>query len=205
MKKKLKNITSASGKKNKADIVICAIIFTLSMGIMAGCFIAKDNTEDIHGQFRAETKDILLENTQVDELLLEADSNLPETEQVSPGYFISIGNLTMALYEDKQDITDKLNENVPLRNYIFDSCSSSAVLDKLKKVITEKTISAIIEVYPSLTYEQLKFPSTFLIAGIADTYAEWTHSDKSVTLDELIKILSKLTCNALDFISAIVK
>ena len=40
MKKKLKNITSASGKKNKADIVICAIIFTLSMGIMAGCFIA---------------------------------------------------------------------------------------------------------------------------------------------------------------------
>ena len=102
-------------------------------------------------------------------------------------------------------LTDKLNENVPLRNYIFDSCSSSAVLDKLKKVITEKTISAIIEVYPSLTYEQLKFPSTFLIAGIADTYAEWTHSDKSVTLDELIKILSKLTCNALDFISAIVK
>lgn len=118
---------------------------------------------------------------------------------------IDIDAVYESCYATFTRLTDKLNENVPLRNYIFDSCSSSAVLDKLKKVITEKTISAIIEVYPSLTYEQLKFPSTFLIAGIADTYAEWTHSDKSVTLDELIKILSKLTCNALDFISAIVK
>ena len=118
---------------------------------------------------------------------------------------IDIDAVYESCYATFTRLTDKLNENVPLRNYIFDSCSSSAVLDKLKKVITEKTISAIIEVYPSLTYEQLKFPSTFLIAGIADTYAEWTHSDKSVTLDELMKILSKLTCNALDFISAIVK
>lgn len=118
---------------------------------------------------------------------------------------IDIDAVYESCYATFTRLTDKLNENVPLRNYIFDSCSSSAVLDKLKKVITEKTISAILEVYPSLTYEQLKFPSTFLIAGIADTYAEWTHSDKSVTLDELIKILSKLTCNALDFISAIVK
>lgn len=118
---------------------------------------------------------------------------------------IDIDAVYESCYATFTRLTDKLNENVPLRNYIFDSCSSSAVLNKLKKVITEKTISAIIEVYPSLTYEQLKFPSTFLIAGIADTYAEWTHSDKSVTLDELIKILSKLTCNALDFISAIVK
>ena len=118
---------------------------------------------------------------------------------------IDIDAVYESCYATFTRLTDKLNENVPLRNYIFDSCSSSAVLDKLKKVITEKTISAIIEVYPSLTYEQLKFPSTFLIAGIADTYAEWTHSDKSATLDELIKILSKLTCNALDFISAIVK
>ena len=118
---------------------------------------------------------------------------------------IDIDAVYESCYATFTRLTDKLNENVPLRNYIFDSCSSSAVFDKLKKVITEKTISAIIEVYPSLTYEQLKFPSTFLIAGIADTYAEWTHSDKSVTLDELIKILSKLTCNALDFISAIVK
>ena len=131
MKKKLKNITSASGKKNKADIVICAIIFTLSMGIMAGCFIAKDNTEDIHGQFRAETKDILLENTQVDGLLLESDSNSPETEQVSPGYFISIGNLTMALYEDKQDITDKLNENgLHYNEYDYDLKYSDAEYNK---------------------------------------------------------------------------
>ncbi len=118
---------------------------------------------------------------------------------------IDIDAVYESCYATFTRLTDKLNENVPLRNYIFDSCSSSAVLDKLKKVITENTLSAIIEVYPSLTYEQLKFPSTFLIAGIADTYAEWTHSDKSVTLDELIKILSKLTCNALDFISAIVK
>ena len=118
---------------------------------------------------------------------------------------IDIDAVYESCYATFTRLTDKLNENVPLRNYIFDSCSSSAVLDKLKKVITEKTIYGIIEVYPSLTYEQLKFPSTFLIAGIADTYAEWTHSDKSVTLDELIKILSKLTCNALDFISAIAK
>ncbi len=114
MKKRLKNISSASEKKNGADILIYAIIFTFSVGILPGCSSAKDYTEDTHGQFRVETpeiKDNLLENTQMDELLPESDSNSPETWQLSGDYSMSIGDLTISLYESKQDITNKLNEN----------------------------------------------------------------------------------------------
>lgn len=111
MKKSLKNISSASEKKNGAGILIYAIIFTFSVGILSGCSSAKDYTEDTHGQFRVETKDNLLENTQMDELLPEYDSSSSETEQISGDYFISIGDLTISLYESKQEITDKLNEH----------------------------------------------------------------------------------------------
>lgn len=111
MKKSLKNISSASEKKNGAGILIYAIIFTFSVGILSGCSSAKDYTEDTHGQFRVETKDNLLENTQMDELLPESDSSSSETEQISGDYFISIGDLTISLYESKQEITDKLNEH----------------------------------------------------------------------------------------------
>lgn len=111
MKKRLKNISSASEKKKGADILICVIIFTFSLGILSGCSSAKDYTEDTHGQFRVETKDNLFENTQMDELLPESDSNSPETEQLSGDYSITIGDLTISLYESKQDITNKLNEN----------------------------------------------------------------------------------------------
>lgn len=114
MKKRLKNISSLLGKKNGADILVCAIIFSFSTAILAGCSSAKNNTEDTRGQLKAETletKDISFENNQIGELFPESDSNLSETEQLSVDYSISIGDLTIALYESKQDITNKLNEN----------------------------------------------------------------------------------------------
>ena len=49
-----------------------------------------------------------LENTQMNELLPESDSNSPETEQVSGDCSISIRDLTISLYKSKQDITNKL-------------------------------------------------------------------------------------------------
>lgn len=77
MKKRLKNISSASGKKKGADILICAIIFTFSLGTLSGCSSEKDNTEDTHGQFGVETS---------------------ETKQLSGDYSITIGDLKCRVF-----------------------------------------------------------------------------------------------------------
>lgn len=83
MKKRLRNILDKTGKKNGIAILICIIILTVSFETFVDLFHYK----------RKYKRDIW-----------------PVGNPFSK-YSVSIGNLTIALYEDKQDITDKLNEN----------------------------------------------------------------------------------------------
>lgn len=116
---------------------------------------------------------------------------------------IDINSVYESSYATFTHLTDKLNENPALRDYIFDSTSSQNTLAKLKRIITEKSITAVQEVYPTLTEEKVKFPLTFLISGIVDTYFNWIHSDKTVSHDEVIKIISQLTRQTLNYISTL--
>lgn len=114
MKKRFKNILAKTRKKNGLAVLICAIILTVSMGTMVGCSIAKESAEDVPGQPETEdteTRNIQAENIQAEEPLPESGSSVSGTEQITGDYSVSIGNFTISLYEDKQAITDKLNEN----------------------------------------------------------------------------------------------
>lgn len=114
MKKRFKNIFAKTRKKNRLAVLICTIILTVSMGTLAGCSIAKEGAEDVPGQPETEdtkTKNVQDENIQINEALPESGSSVSGTGQITSDYSVSMGNFTISLYEDKQDITDKLNEN----------------------------------------------------------------------------------------------
>lgn len=113
MKKRFKNILAITGKKNGLAVLICAIIFIICMGTPVVCQIAKETVKDAARQpetMDLKTKDDLTENIRTDEPLPESGGDFQRAEQLSGDYAVSTGNMTVALYESKQDITDRLNE-----------------------------------------------------------------------------------------------
>ena len=111
MKKRFKNILAKKGKKNGVTVLICTIVLAVSLGTLVGCSITKENTEDasdLLGTEDSETKDIQAENSQTDEPIPESDSNPPETEQSLDDRSIIIGDISLSINENKQDIFAKL-------------------------------------------------------------------------------------------------
>lgn len=111
MKKRFQNILTKTGKKNGAAVLICALILAVSLGTMVGCSITKENEEAAPGQFGtedSETKDIQAENSQIDETLPESGSNSSETEPSLDDCSIMIGNISLSINENKQDMLAKL-------------------------------------------------------------------------------------------------
>lgn len=50
MKKRFRNILSGKGKKNGAVLLLCAIVMTISLGILIGCSFARENAGEGTGQ-----------------------------------------------------------------------------------------------------------------------------------------------------------
>lgn len=124
MKKRFKNILIKTGKKNGIAILVCAVILTVSLGTLVGCSIAKENADD--------TPDpVGTEDIQADEVLPESDSSSAEAEQSLDDYSIFIGDISLSIYENKQDMLAKLDEaGLNCREFVpddpeedkFDSC-----------------------------------------------------------------------------------
>ena len=113
MKKRYGNMITKTGKKNGFAVWICAIILTGCLETLAGCSITK-SMEEVTEQVAAEdsgTKDMQAENIRTDEAIPESGIRSSETEQFIRDDSVFIGNLTVALYEEKQDITARLKES----------------------------------------------------------------------------------------------
>lgn len=118
MKKRFKNILIKTGKKNGIAILVCAVILTASLGTLAGCSIAKGTSEDSSDRLGTEdiqteyiqNENVQDENIQANESLPEADGNSPKEEQPLDDYSIFIGDLSLSIYESKEDMLAKLEE-----------------------------------------------------------------------------------------------
>lgn len=103
MKKRFKNILAKTGKKNGVAVLICAIILTVGLGTLVGCSITKENTEDAPDQLG--TEDI-----QTDESSSQSNGNSTEAEHSFSDSSIILGDVSLSIYENKQDILEKLDE-----------------------------------------------------------------------------------------------
>lgn len=85
MEKRCRNIFVKTGKRKRIAVWICAIILTGCLAALTGCSATKESSEN-----------------GIEPLA---------TEPLPGDYSVLLGNITIALYEDKQDITDKLDES----------------------------------------------------------------------------------------------
>lgn len=91
------------------------------------------------------------------------------------------------------NLTNVLNENVTMKNYILNSTSSDYILGRIKEILVDKTMTAVLAQYPKHKKQDFAYTFTFLSAGIIDAYIKWAHSeDNEITLEELIKTVSAL-------------
>ncbi len=98
------------------------------------------------------------------------------------------------------NLTDTLNASPELKSFILYSTSSQYIIGKLKNIFTEKAFSTVTEIYPEIDRDNLTYALTFASSGIIDTYVKWAHSnDNNMTLTNLIKTVSELTQNVLEY------
>lgn len=134
MEDRYKSNLTKGAKKNGLAVLICTMIITVSTEILTGCSIVGENAEDSPSRLETEDleiKDIQAESIQTDEFLQKFGGDFSGAEQLSGDYAVSTGNITIALYESKQHITDRLNENgLEYSEYDSDIKYSDSVYNK---------------------------------------------------------------------------
>jgi len=107
---------------------------------------------------------------------------------------VDVSDIYGSVYELFVNMTARLDKETTLKKYIIFSKDSYRIIDRLKEILVEKTADAMLETFPNLTVEQLKYPLTFAAAGIVDSYVKWVRFEKDgKTLEELIGEVSNLT------------
>lgn len=102
-----------------------------------------------------------------------------------------IYNSTLTLF---RKLTQSLEENPLVKQYIFFSTNSDYVAARLKLILVEKTKSNILNRFTDLTEKDIIYQLTYAASGIIDSYIKWIRdSDSAITLNELIQKVSEIT------------
>ena len=144
MKKRFKNILIKNRKKNGISILICAVILSITLGMMVGCSVTKENTEkeNIENEDTV-NKDIFIDNSSADNNTLENTITLTfskEGEQEQKQATLAIGNgYSFYLPDDEKwylsapDLwKTEINEQVSLWITHYEGESEDSVNQKLE-------------------------------------------------------------------------
>ena len=144
MKKRFKNILIKNRKKNGISILICAVILSITLGMMVGCSVTKENTEkeNIENE-NTVNKDIFIDNSSADNNTLENTITLTfskEGEQEQKQASLAIGNgYSFYLPDDEKwylsapDLwKTEINEQVSLWITHYEGESEDSVNQKLE-------------------------------------------------------------------------
>ena len=144
MKKRFKNILIKNRKKNGISILICAVILSITLGMMVGCSVTKENTEkeNIENE-NTVNKDIFIDNSSADNNTLENTITLTfskEGEQEQKQATLAIGNgYSFYLPDDEKwylsapDLwKTEINEQVSLWITHYEGESEDSVNQKLE-------------------------------------------------------------------------
>lgn len=163
MKKRFQNILTKTGKKNGAAILLCAVLLTASLGTLIGCQTAKENAA-----------------VRLDSSSPESINNTPAAGHSLNDYSVTIGNLTVSLYEDKQDIQDKLLDETRL-SYVEYDADSYEMIDgnRAYDASTYYDINESLRVYfehgkcVRLSFQN-ELPQTARGIHVSDSYSQMT-------------------------------
>lgn len=108
MKRNFKNILAKLTNKSGFLFYVYAVYIILISGMLVGCSVAKESTEDESGLLEKEDK--LNGSIQIDESLPKFNNNSSEAEQLLDDNSIIIGDVPLSIYENKRDVQLKLEE-----------------------------------------------------------------------------------------------
>lgn len=152
MKNRFKNILMRNRKKNGISILIGAVVLTISLGMLVGCSVTKEDTGNASGQSEdkaAQTEPMPSDNSPADDNALENTITLTfskEGEEEQKQAALAVGNgYSLYLPDDEQwrlsapDLwTTDLNEQVSLWIIHFEGNSEDSVNQKLERDGYEK-------------------------------------------------------------------
>lgn len=96
-------------------------------------------------------------------------------------------------------LTEIVNDNNDICNYLFKLNSNSQMMSKLILYVKEKIMRILSDSSLSvLGKDKLDIISAFIAAGAAVTYQNWFNSNKAMPVDELTAELSKLVLGGLN-------
>ena len=90
-----------------------------------------------------------------------------------------------------------------LKKCIVFSENSHTIIIKLKQILTEKTMDAVLSEFPNLSESDVKYPLTFVSAGIIESYINWVRTSDTKPMEVLIAEVGKLTVIILEGITKI--
>lgn len=152
MKKRFKNILIRNRKKNGISILIGAVVLTISLGMLVGCSVTKEDTGNVTGQSEDkadQTEPMPADNSPADDNALENTITLTfskEGEEEQKQAALAVGNgYSLYLPDDEQwhlsapDLwTTDINEQVSLWIIHFEGNSEDSVNQKLERDGYEK-------------------------------------------------------------------
>lgn len=105
-----------------------------------------------------------------------------------------VSDVYSSVYNMLSNLSEALQDNDIYKQYITCSSNSNRVSDRMKQILVERTIDAILQAYPDTDQRSIVYPLTFAAAGIVDCFIKWAkNSDMSITLEALIEQISGLT------------
>lgn len=109
-----------------------------------------------------------------------------------------INDLYVSVFSLFSNLTNDLDQDIPLKKYIIESKNSHYIAERLKIIFAEKTIEALSLSLPDIDRNNAIYPISFIAGGIIDCYLKWERSHGDVPLERLIAQLSEIVQAVID-------
>lgn len=105
-----------------------------------------------------------------------------------------INNIYVSTFDIFTHITEALDGDEVLKNYIIFSTDSDRMANRLKEIMAETTMNALLRTFSELNAEDIAYSITFVAAGIVESYLKWAQSkNRAKPLETLIAEVSHYT------------
>lgn len=168
-------------------------IKTALMQLMLEKDLAKITISQITEKASVNRTTFYLHYEKISEIVDEIEEEFAQEISQSMEEF-NLSDVFGSIYSIFSKLSSALASSDLRRAYIVYSSDSLNVTERLKTVIVEKALSAIINAYPTADVSALTYPLTFIAGGIIDCYIKWVKDESGeIPLDALIRELSTYT------------
>lgn len=112
-----------------------------------------------------------------------------------------INDIYGSTYKMLVRLTSTLDGIPTLKKCVVYSENSPKIINTLKQIFTDQAKNAILNEFPYLSEDDVKYPLTYVSSGIVESYLKWVRSGDTKPLEVLIAEVGKITVNILQSIT----